>query len=402
MKQTKRLIPFLLAALMCVSLLVPFSATAAADSAEVLYYEDFATWTQVPSNATGGTGLWKSHQGMQANDNYAPGNNGGITAVENGVLSLLASGKGAFDIQLYNSDQWTTPLAFKALTSDFTLSLEIKPLGPTWNRGANDANDDFFTFRHAKGTGDASSLGNFKYFFTKEGRIGIVADGGDAVSEVLSTTSFNRVEFMFDFDETTNLFKTVTLYVNGANVGTATIAKVLPAIDQFRMFQTYTANQGMAVDSATIVKGCVSLYEEAAPEKTTFAGYQTTAAADGKFDLRLVGVMADADVSAYTKVGFNVEVKIGDKTLTKVQDITTVYEKIVATETANGYKEYTAAELGGAYIFALNCKNIPTDQGTITFTVTTYYQLGENATVAGETVTFTVDPATDIPQTEVQ
>ena len=399
MKQTKRLIPFLLAVLMCVCALVPVTANAETTEPEVLYYEDFATWTQVPANTADAKNLWKSHQGMQANDNYAPGNNGGITTVENGVLSLLASGKGAFDIQLYNSDQWTTPLSYKKLTSDFTLSLEIKPLGPTWNR----SNGDFLTFRYAKGTSgaDATALGNFQYIFTKSGMIGVKADGGDAVSEVLSTTSFNRVEIMFDFDETTNLFKTVTLYVNGANVGTATIAKELPAIDQFRMFQTYTSGQGMAVDSATIVKGNVSLYEEAAPEKTTFAGYQTTAAADGKFDLRLVGVMADTDVSAYTKVGFNVQVQIGDKTLTKVQDITTVYEKIVATETATGYKEYTAAELGGAYIFALNCKNIPTDQGAITFTVTTYYQLGEDATVAGETVTFTVDPANDIPQTEV-
>ena len=226
------------------------------------------------------------------------------------------------------------------------------------------------------------------------------ADGGDVLSGVLPTDSFTTLEFMFHWNETTGLYESVECYVNGVKLGSATITNALPAIDHFRLFKTYTDKQGMAVDSITVVKGCESVYK--ASEKTTFKGYQTTAATDGKLDLRLVGVMADADVSAYTKVGFDVEVKIGDKTLTKVQDITTVYEKIVATETAPGYKEYTAAELGGAYIFALNCKNIPTDQGAITFTVTTYYQLGENATVAGETVTFTVDPATDIPQTEVQ
>ncbi|MBE6632753.1 MAG: hypothetical protein E7620_00255 [Ruminococcaceae bacterium] len=367
---------------------------------------DFSEWTKVSENYTD----LKNYQGLQAQDSYRPGSvvatpEAPVSYVENGVLYLLNSGKNTgtqafFDIQYWDSNSWTNKGEFantKFLTGDFTLSMEMKPLGATWNR--SDA--DFLSFRYNKsGSAPSNNLSNYQYFFTKDGKLGMKADGGDVLSGVLPTDSFTTLEVMFHWNETTAQYESLECYVNGVKLGSATIANPLAGIDHFRMFKTYTVGQGIALDSLTVVKGCESVYN--ASEKTTFAGYQTTAATNGVFDLRLVGVTTDANVSDYTKVGFDVEVKIGDKTLTKVQDITTVYEKIVATETAEGYKEYTAAELNGSYIFALNCRNIPVDQGVIIFTVTTYYQLGENATVAGETVTFTVDPATDIPQTEVK
>ncbi len=393
MKQTKRLIPFLMAVMMCVCALVPVTASAEATTPEVFLYEDFSSWTAVPSNK-GSTVSHKQHKGLRANDFYAPEANSGATYVKDGVLHLEAKGgKGAMDVLIIEGN-----LASKNITEDFTLSMELKLVGATWNRGGNDS--DFFTFRNSKGTGADKELGTFKYIFTKNGGVGIKADGGDAVSGTLPTDSFTTIEYVFDYDETANVFKSLTLVVNGVKIGTATISVALSAIDQCRMFQTYTAGQGIELDSISIVKGCTSVYEPS--EKTEFVGYQTTAAVDNKFDLRLVGVTADADVSAYTKVGFDVEVKIGDKTLTKTQDIGVVFDKIVASETADGYKEYTAAELDGAHIFALTCKNIPTNQGAITFKVTTYYQIGANATVAGETVTFTVDPSANIPNAEVK
>ena len=267
--------------------------------------------------------------------------------------------------------------------------MELKLLGDTWNRPGN----DFFTFRNNKNGAQSDFI---KLISTSNGAL--VFNG--VTTGVLPTDSFTTVEVMFHYDEATSLYNYVELYVNGVKIGGVALSDAnLRSIDHFRMFTTEVLGQGVALNSLSLVKGCESLYVPS--EKTEYVGYQTTAIANNKFDLRLIGVTADADVSAYKKVGFDVEVKIGDKTLTKTQDIGVVFDKIVATETTDGYKEYTAAELDGSHIFALTCKNIPTDQGAITFKVTTYYQIGEYAIVAGETVTFTVDPA-DIPNAEVK
>ena len=68
----------------------------------------------------------------------------------------------------------------------------------------------------------------------------------------------------------------------------------------------------------------------------------------------------------------------------------------------NGLVEILAEQLGGEYIFALNCMNVPADQGAITFEVTTYYQLEGMDTFEEVTVKFTVDPAKDIPNADVK
>ena len=60
--------------------------------------------------------------------------------------------------------------------------------------------------------------------------------------------------------------------------------------------------------------------------------------------------------------------------------------------------EYTAADLGGDYIFVLACKGIPANATDITFTVTTFYTADGNA-VCSEVETFVIGeiPADTLP-----
>ena len=111
--------------------------------------------------------------------------------------------------------------------------------------------------------------------------------------------------------------------------------------------------------------------------------------------------MTEEDYTNYKRVGFVVKATYGDVVMEKMHETNSVYDKIVATEGC-AYTEYTAEQLGGEYIFALNCMNVPADQGAITFEVTTYYQLEGMDTCEEVTVKFTVDPAKDIPNADVK
>ena len=211
---------------------------------------------------------------------------------------------------------------------------------------------------------------------------------------------------MLTYDWEKGCYVSADCYVNGEYLLTEDISdKGLDYIDYFKMMQAYDANLYVDVDFVSVAKGHNSLYvapqEPEVIAKTQLVGYQTTGIVNNKFNLRLVAVMTDEDYTQYQKVGFKVKATYGETERNKTQDITTIYQSIVANEGCD-YTEYTAEELGGKYIFALNCKNVPSNAGAITFEVTTYYQLTGSDVVEEKTVTFTVDPATDIAQPNVK
>lgn len=89
---------------------------------------------------------------------------------------------------------------------------------------------------------------------------------------------------------------------------------------------------------------------------------------DNTYSVRFVAVMGQ-DYTAYSKAGFKIMVGGIDQG----GDCNNVYTSIAA----EGTDDYTAAELGGEYIFAYTLRKIPVSSGTVTFTVTPYVYIGE-------------------------
>ena len=121
---------------------------------------------------------------------------------------------------------------------------------------------------------------------------------------------------------------------------------------------------------------------------TKLVGYQTAKGENGTVRLRLVAVV---DSLRYSAIGFSVNAhgeQIGTKNTDKSS--TTVYSSLLG-ETDGTVIQYTAKELGGAYIFALNINNIPLNAGEITFEVATYHVRGGQKIVDGEIRRFTLN-----------
>ena len=136
--------------------------------------------------------------------------------------------------------------------------------------------------------------------------------------------------------------------------------------------------------------------DAAATPVVKLAGYQTTDTKDGKLDLRLVAALKLPEgktTADFTAVGFTVVANYGTTSLTKDYGVDTVYTSVAAyTKGGAEVKAYTAAELGGDYLFVLPCRNVPADAGTVTLEVTVYYATAEQ-TVVGATKVITIDPA---------
>lgn len=99
---------------------------------------------------------------------------------------------------------------------------------------------------------------------------------------------------------------------------------------------------------------------------TKFVGYQLSEAEGARFSIRLIGV---TDSLSYEGVGFKISLSCEDSEIginNHSQTTYTVYNTLAAME-KGGKVEYTAAELGGNYIFALNINNVPTGCGPIHF-----------------------------------
>lgn len=309
--------------------------------------------------------------------------------IKNGRYEITSTnGNYMFDIRPYESDN-----GVKNITGTYSLSMKLGVIGD-WSQP--DGGGAVFCVRD---NGATPNLWH-KYFSLNSNRFGMVVN--DAAKSKYSPVDLSvmsaELTWVFNYDYTNNVYTSITFYVNGENLGTKTLATPCIDPDQIRMFDytPTTATKGLYIESIKIAKRSDCGYV-APTEKTDYIGYQTTAKGeDNKFDLRLLAVMNDKDITNYTKVGFKVKATYGDVEMNKTQDIYEVYGKIVAT-TGSGYTEYTAQNLAGSYVYALNCLNVPADKGEITFTVTTYYQMIDGDVVEEETTTFVVDP-TKIPQ----
>ena len=399
--KAKKIIGLILALVMCLGIITPMTAFAddfeAIAKGEVVYFEDFSTLADVDHTGKD-VGIGAANGIFGGGDTDANGNF--ITRVANALDGSDNKALNYMSTQVKDKATATIDLRFleetglvKNLAQDFVLSFKIYP-----------ETVKNMTFAWADTTsGNERKNTNFGISG------GYITLGGVKSSVQVPTKQWSTIELIYHYDETVNGVNAlsvrfngeyVTVTKDGVTVDTVATAQVDHNIDWWRI--QITKNYFCSFDDIT-----VAYLNAAAPDtpvteaKTEFVGYQTSAAANDKFNLRLVGIMNDTDISQYAKVGFKVKATYGTTEMNKTQDITTVYESITATSGSN-YTEYTAEALGGSYIFALNCLNVPANAGAITFEVTTYYQLEGSEVVEEATVTFTVDPATDIPKADAK
>ena len=155
-------------------------------------------------------------------------------------------------------------------------------------------------------------------------------------------------------------------------------------------FSVWKANKGMTVLPATVADMMAKPEASTPSAPTQFVGYQIAVGeTDDVLHLRLVAVV---DSSQYEAVGFSVTLQnevLGTKSYSTPTK--TVYRTLSGYGAEGERIDYTAESLGGKYIFALNVKNIPVENGVYTFTVSTYHVLGGETIPDGEAKQFTLD-----------
>ena len=335
-----------------------------------VYEVDFEGVTQVPTNAA-------RLNNLRVMNDYL---NNSKTKVQNGILTAVSNGA-----QSYIDANPDKNFGF---IGDMNVSMVVRPVGTGWN---NNFLARFF-YNTATGTNNYDLI---KYA-DAQNKIKI---GGNTAT--LSSYRFSTVESVFHYDYAAGIYTSVDVYVNGELIGSEDIsAKGATQINWVRIAMTYTAGNGIEMDSFAVTKGRALTYKGEAAV-TEFIGYQATAAntETNTFNLRLLAITTDEDLSKYENVGFKVSATYGDTTKTLPEELgacKSVYKSVIASAGIDA--TYTAETLGGSAIYALNCLNLPTNGGAITFTVTTYYTIAGQASVEERTFTFTVDPSTDIPK----
>ncbi|MBQ8817122.1 MAG: hypothetical protein IJZ83_00945 [Clostridia bacterium] len=137
----------------------------------------------------------------------------------------------------------------------------------------------------------------------------------------------------------------------------------------------YNANLDGQVTATNFneVKKCYAVY--VGVQNTTVNTNTTDDIPDNTYSVRFVGVVNSL---AYDEVGF--KITCGERNFDTAC-------KYVYTSIAGDGDDYTAAALGGNYIFAVAIKNIPTE-GEVTFTVKPYFVV-DNQTYYGTAYTVT-------------
>ena len=307
----------------------------------------------------------------------------GRSKVGNGMLSLISGGGQSY---------WDTKFGYDLpFLGDVTLTMQVKP---------NSTFDRNYFIAMNKFTCSDGTTANKELIQTENGTNNIMINGAKAA---LSIYRFNTVEVVFRYDYAKMIYKTVELRVNGETIGSMDITSWNCAkLGYFRCFMSWKEGFGIDVDEISVVKGTRTTYKA---KTTEFIGYQTTAVEDGLFNLRLVSVLTDADISKYDHLGYNVTATFTYNgqpvTMTMPVEIgrcNKVFTSILATDEMAVAGEITAEMLGGEYIFAVNCMGLPADCD-ITFDVTTYYQLaGQDTEVAERNFVFTVNSASNANQ----
>ena len=349
-----------------------------AEHGVVLYDVDFTGMTNPPTHPSD-----HYNTGFKLMNGFIPAN-GGSSYISNDILSakgLPSNGRCFID--------WNLGDIGKTLKGqDITLSMLVRPIGnmaSSFDIGAKGTKQAEISYNASTGVNTLKIIG---------------ASNGYA----LSNYRFTNIEFMIHYDYAKMAYTSVSVYANGELVGSTALAAV-SEVKLFRLFDSWEWNsaRGFEIDRATIVSGAKTTYR-GETAVTEFIGYQTTAVKDGIFNLRLISVMTDEDISKYDCVGYNVVASFqnGGQTQTVVLPAelgrcNKVFTAVLATDEMAVAEKITAETLGGEYIMALNCVGLPADCD-IQFTVSTYYKLTGQNEVTERAFTFTVNSAANANQ----
>ena len=349
-----------------------------AEHGTTLFDVDFTGMTTPPTHPSN-----HYNTGFKLMNGFIPAN-GGTSYVSNDILTAKggsANGRGFIDWNLGDINQ-------KVSGQDVTFSMLVRPIGDmsaNFDIGAKGVNQAEISYNASTGVNTFKIKGASKGY-------------------ELSNYRFTNIEFVIHYDYAKMAYTAVSLYANGEFVGSTTLAAV-SEIKLIRMFDSWSWNstRGFEIDRATIVTGAKITYK-GETAVTEFIGYQTTAVKDGKFNLRLISVVTDEDLSKYDCVGYNVVASFqnGGETMTMTlpADLgrcNKVFTSVLATEDMAVASEITAETLGGEYIMALNCIGLPADCD-VQFTVSTYYKPAGQNEVTERAFTFTVNSVANANQ----
>ena len=339
-----------------------------AGNATELWGVDFEGVTELPTSAA-------RLNNMRVMNNYLPATNAKAKSrVANGILTLSSGGGQAF-IDLNPDKDF-------GYVGDMTLTMKLRATNT--NKDGGNVVAVYY---------DNANIEAVK--FASQNQIKLNKSG--AVVADISLYRFTTVEVMFHYDYASATYASISLYVDGEFVDSMSVSG-WSQIKWFRALYVSASTVGLGVetDEIHLTKNCKSLYA-GETAVTEFIGYQTTAVENNAFNLRLLSVMTDSDLSKYDYVGYNVVARytLGgvEKTMTlSAEDgrCYKVFTSVLATDEMAVANELTAATLGGEYIIALNCVGLPTNCD-IQFTVSTYYALEGQEEVTEREFTFTVN-----------
>ncbi|MBQ8850535.1 MAG: hypothetical protein IJ011_09410 [Clostridia bacterium] len=218
---------------------------------------------------------------------------------------------------------------------------------------------------------------------------------GNADGTINITNSINAANITAGADKAVSHYaNTVTSVTNSSALATATLTGTETAFEGNGTLADLTAVAAKMRELKMgyyVVDGDKVVVDSKVPQ---IVGAQTTAVADGKFDVRFISVLKNDDLSQYSKVGFTVAATASNgQTLNESKDSTIVFTSLNAS-VDGAMKTYKNYELGGDYITAIAWTGVPASDGetnhTVSFTVTPYaVSLDGATTYSGISYTFT-------------
>lgn len=182
---------------------------------------------------------------------------------------------------------------------------------------------------------------------------------------------------------------------------TVTELPTVEGADMTKMLWKNVGSGAIIEEGTVLTESAIILLTEIRTKQNEVLGIQLGNTVGGKQNIRFIGGVFFAE-SACLGVGFEITVKYADENGDIVEryyetTLKTVYTSINATVDGD-IKNVTAKELGANYLFALVLEDVPTTEGQLDFTVTTFKAYGAKMLryYDDSTVTFSVlDGAVD-------
>ncbi len=230
---------------------------------------------------------------------------------------------------------------------------------------------------------------------------GYWSEDGVTFTKGSTKTDLKLTEDAIDENSIIDISRSQKCCINIGTLGVGAGANKAATTADMSFDDIWIFNAAVSADSLPVIaKGGFHYTDGEAKTAPAFRGSQVSPITEDKHALRLVGTV---DSTSYAEVGFKVQVTDYKSASYNEQAYmtTTVYNSILGSTTNGNWITYTAAQLGGTYIYALTLEGIPTD-ATVTLKVTPCYKLTEDGeTLTGESYTVVIENGKIVSQTVV-